>query len=83
MIQSAKVLGLVLLLLLILGPSAQAAPPYQTLDRAPSLTNPHGNRTMPLPVRGYAYGYFGSSRGSGMAQRSFGIHRSYTQWSKW
>jgi len=74
-----------LLLFGLLASMAQGAPPYQTIQRVP--TAPQGSakctsRPMPLPVQGYSYGYFGAQRNTSW-QRSFGVGRTYTQWSRW
>lgn len=74
-----------LLLILVATAVSEAAPPYQTLQRVPTAPHSGANcasKPMPLPVQGYAYGYFGASRNT-HSQRSFGVARLHTQWSRW
>jgi hypothetical protein len=67
---------------------ATAGPPSYLLLRDPESPGPKlqpgypGSVSYDVRSYGYAYGYFGIAPRS-HASRSFGINRTYTQWSRW
>ena len=74
--------------LLLVAAPAWAGPPSYLLLRQPESPTPHNLPGEPAAVYydvrtdGYAYGYFGASPRSHWS-RSFGVLRTYKQWSQW
>jgi hypothetical protein len=83
-----KPLALAALMSVWLASAAMAGPPSYLLLRQTEAPGPHLQPGHPAAIhydvraRGYAYGYFGVAPRTHHS-RHFGIHRDYTQWSRW